>query len=444
MRGFRGLILLVVVALPLFWFTYRESKKDPAADTGDKRDKVFSIGADAIEELEIKSEAGDQTTLQRKGGAWAIVQPAVAALPDEAVVSGITSNLASMEMQRVIDENPSDVAQFGLAAPRVEVAFKAAGQQKRLQIGQKTPSGTDVYARVADQKRVFLVSSFLESTFNKSAFDLQDKAVLKVDREKVDTLSISAAGRATSFAKANGEWMIKTPVDSRAEFTAVDGLVSRLGGLQMKSIAAGPAPSGNYGLDKPAATVRIGSGSSQATLVVGTAAADGAVYARDLSRPTVFTIESSLLDELRKDPSEYRQKDLFDARAFNTKKLEVTRAGQTSAFEKATAKDKDGKDVETWRQTAPSARTVDAATIEALISAATGARATSFAPAGVKTGLDTPELSVALEYDENRTERVAFVRTGGSVYAARQGSAGAAVIDAAVLDAIVKALEAVK
>lgn len=444
MRGFRGLILLVVVALPLFWFTYRESKKDPAADTGDKRDKVFSIGADAIEELEIKSEAGDQTTLQRKGGAWAIVQPAVAALPDEAVVSGITSNLASMEVQRVIDENPSDVAQFGLAAPRVEVAFKAAGQQKRLQIGQKTPSGTDVYARVADQKRVFLVSSFLESTFNKSAFDLQDKAVLKLDREKVDTLSISAAGRDTAFAKANGEWMIKTPVDSRAEFTAVDGLVSRLGGLQMKAIAAGPAPSGNYGLDKPAATVRIGSGSSQASLVVGTAAADGAVYARDLSRPTVFTIESSLLDELRKDPSEYRQKDLFDARAFNTKKLEVTRAGQTSAFEKATAKDKDGKDVETWRQTAPSARTVDAATIEALISAATGARATSFAPAGVKTGLDTPELSVALEYDENRTERVAFARTGGSVYAARQGSAGAAVIDAAVLDAIVKALEAVK
>lgn len=443
MRGFRGLILLVVVALPLFWFTYRESKKGPV-ETGEKHDKLFSVGADAIEELEIRSDAGEQTKLQRKGGAWAIVQPAVAAQPDEATVSGITANLASMEVQRVIDENPTDVAQFGLTTPRVEVAFKAAGQQHRLQIGQKTPSGTDVYARLADQKRVFLVSSFLESSFNKSAFDLQDKSVIKVDREKVDALSIATAGGDTTFAKVNGEWVLRTPVDSRAEFSAVDGLVSRLGGLQMKSIVAGPPSAGNYGLDKPAATVRIGSGSSQATLVVGAAAADGAVFARDLSRPAVFTIESSLLDELRKDPSEYRQKDLFDARAFNTKKLEITRNGQTSTFEKTTTKDKDGKETETWRQTTPTARNVDAATIEVLISAATGARATSFAPSGAKTGLDTPELSVALQYDENKNEKVAFARSGDTVYAVRTGSSGTAIVDAAVLDGIVKALDAVK
>jgi hypothetical protein len=71
-----------------------------------------------------------------------------------------------------------------------------------------------------------------------------------------------------------------------------------------------------YGLDQPAATVRIGSGSSQATLVLGAKADNGDVYARDLARPLVFTLEAPLLDELKKDPSEYRQKDLFDARSF--------------------------------------------------------------------------------------------------------------------------------
>ena len=144
---------------------------------------MFSVDAGKIDELEIKSEAGERTTLQRKGSDWTIVQPAPAPT-DQATVSGITSNLASMEIQRVIDENPGDVAEFGLATPRVEVAFKAGGQQHRLQIGQKTPAGTDVYARLADQKRVFLVSSFLEGTFNKSSFDLRDKSVLKLDREK--------------------------------------------------------------------------------------------------------------------------------------------------------------------------------------------------------------------------------------------------------------------
>lgn len=443
MRGFRGLLILLIVAVPLVWFAYLESQKGPVDQSG-THDKVFTVEAAKIDEVEVKSEAGERTTLRRNGTGWAIVQPAVAAPPDEAAVSGITSGLASLEIQRVIDENPTDLTEFGLAAPKVEVAFKSGGQQHRLQLGQKTPSGTDVYARLADQKKVFLVSSFVESTFNKSAFDLQDKSVLKVDREKAEALSISAGGPEMRFTKANGEWMLAAPIEARAEYSAVDGLLARLGGLQMKSIAA-PAPAaGNYGLDKPAATVRIGSGSSQATLVIGGAAAEGTVYARDLARPAVFTIESSLLEELKKDPSEYRQKDLFDARSFNTTRLDIIRNGQPFSFAKTKAKDKDGKEIEQWRQTAPTARDVDSGSVEALISSATAARATSFAPPATKIATASPEMVVALTFDENKEERVTFVRNGPITYAVRAGAQGAAVVEPGVTDSIVKALEAVK
>ncbi len=157
-----------------------------------------------------------------------------------------------------------------------------------------------------------------------------------------------------------------------------------------------------------------------------------------------FTIESSLLDELKKDPSEYRQKDLFDARSFNTTRLDVTRAGQTASFEKSTTKDKDGRETEKWRQTAPTARDVDAATVDALISAATAARATSFAAAGTKVDAGKPDLVVALKFDESKEERVSFVRSGTTVYAVRAGAPGAAIVDGAVIDEIGKALDAVK
>jgi hypothetical protein len=401
------------------------------------------VDAAKIDELEIKSESGERTTLQRKGQDWTIVQPAAAA-PDQATVSGITSNLASMELQRVIEENPSDVAEFGLATPRVEVAFKADGKQHRLQIGQKSPTGTDVYARLADQKRVFLISSSLESTFNRTSFDLRDKTVLKLDREKVDSLVVTAAGKETRFEKAGGEWTLKAPVEGRADFGAVDGLVSRIAGLQMKALAGEPSKPGEYGLEKPAATVRIGSGSSQATLAIGGPAGEGSVYAKDLARPVVFTVESSLLDDLKKDAAEFQQKDLFDARSFNATRLEIVRGGQSSTFEKTKVKDKEGKEVEGWKQTAPTARDVDAAKMEALLSAITGARATSFAPATAKTGLDKPELAVTFKYDTNKEERVAFARTGTTVHASRAGAAGAAIVDATVLDGIIKAFEAIK
>src|SRR3989304_140697 len=80
--------------------------------------------------------------------------------PDAAEASGITSNLASMEIQRVIDEAPADLKEYGLAEPRIEVSFKSGGQEHRLLIGQKTPPGSDLYAKLADKKKGFLVPAF--------------------------------------------------------------------------------------------------------------------------------------------------------------------------------------------------------------------------------------------------------------------------------------------
>jgi hypothetical protein len=443
MRGLRFVILLLV-AVPIAWYAYYDSKKGPIDDSP-KRDKVFSVEADKIDELEIKSESGDKTTLRRKGTDWEIVQP-VAAPSDQATVSGITSNLSSLEIQRVLDDKPADLKEFGLAEPRVEVAFKANGQQRRLQLGQKTPSGTDVYAKLGDDPKVFLVSSYLDSTFNRTTFDLRDKAVLKLDRDKIDNMEVNASGRTTRFEKKSGEWQIAQPPSGRADAGAIDGLVSRVSGVQMKSVVPDASDLKKFGLDKPVASVRLGSGSAQATLAIGGPAEgdSGGVYARDLSRPTVFTIEASLLDDLKKDPSEYRQKDLFDARSFNATRLELVRNGQTTVFEKTKAKDKDGKEQEKWRQTAPAARDIDQAKIEALISAATGTRATGFVDTTAKTGLDKPELAVSVKYDEGKEEHVSFARAGDTAYAARAGSPGAAKVDASAIDGIVKALEDVK
>ena len=441
MRGMRFLILLII-AIPLAWYAYYDSRKGPVNDSP-KRDKVFTVDADKIDELEVKSESGDHTTVRKKGSDWEIVQP-VSASTDQAAVSGITSNLSSVEIQRVIDDNPPDLKEYGLATPRVEVAFKANGQQHRLQIGQKTPAGTDVYAKLPESKRVFLIPSFLDTTFNRSTFDLRDKTVLKIDREKVDALELNAGTRTLKFEKKNGEWQIAQPPAGRAEFSAVDGLVSRVSSVQMKSIVPDATDLKKYGLDKPAATVRLGSGSSQAALAIGSAAETGSVYARDLSRPAVFTIESSLADDLKKDASEYRQKDLFDARSFNTSRLDIVHAGQTSTFEKTKVKGKDGKEEEKWKQTAPTARDVDAAKTEALISAITVGRATGFVDSTANTGLDKPELTVVFKYDEGKEERVSFARTKDAAFAARAGAPGAAKVDVSLIDSIIKALGDVK
>ena len=447
MRGVRSFLLLLVVGAGLGAYLYFvESKRDPS--DADKKEKVFTVESEKIDELVIKSESGERTALKKTGTDWQIVEP-VAAQPDGAAVSGLTGNLSSIELQRVIDENPQDLAEYGLKQPRIEVTFKAGGQEHRLQIGRKTPAATDLYAKVADRTRVFLIPSFVDTTFNKTTFDLRDKTVLKVDRDKIDTLTMTSPKRSLQFAKADGEWKLTAPVKARADFTTIDGLISRLNTLQMKSIVAPDATAlTQYGLDKPDAAIQLGSGSAQATLLLGKTAGEGAVYAKDQSRPAVVTVESTLVADVTKDAGEYRQKDLFDGRGFNATRLEVTRNGQLSVYEKTKTKNKDGQDEEKWKQSGPTARDVEQSTVENLISAVTAARATSFLDAAAKTGPDNlakPELVIALTTDEGkRVEKVSLSRSGAEGYATRDGEPGVAKVDVATVDNIVKSLEGIK
>ena len=444
MRGLRSLIILLVIALPLGWYAYRDSSKP--ADSGEpKRDKVFTVEADKIEEISLKSESGERTRLQKSGAAWKIVAPA-GAPPDSNEISSVASGIATLEMDSVIDENPPDLKEYGLAQPRIEVMFKADGKEQTLLIGQKTPPGTDLYAKRAGETRVFLIPGHLESTFNKTTFDLRDKAVVKVDRDKLDVLEFTAGDKTSRFVKPSGEWQIAAPVQARADFSAIEGIVSRLSGLQMKSIVDAPEADGKkYALDKPAATIKFGSGSSQATLVIGGPAGEGTVYAKDLSNSAIVTIESSVLDELKKDPSEYRQKDLFDARGFNATRLEIVRAGQTYAFEKTKVKNKEGQDEEKWRQLTPQARELDQPAFDTLLSALTGVRATGFVDVAAAKALSTPELSATIKFDEGKKEeKVALAKSGTDGFASRAGEPGAAKIDAGAIDAVTKALQELK
>ncbi len=430
MRGLRSFLGLLVVLVGLGAYLYFvESKRDPM-DTGEKREKVFTVEADAIEEVSVKAESGERTTLRKSGSEWQVVEPS-AAPADATEISGITSNLARMEQERLVEENPGNLADFGLAEPRIEVGFKAGSNEGRLLIGSKTPTGADLYAKTAASPRVFLVASYLESTFNRKPFDLRDKKALAFDRDAADRLEILTDGRTLSFAKKDGAWQIAQPDIPRSDTAAIEGLLSRISSLQMQAI---PEAASNTGLDKPAATVRVGAGSAQSTLLIGDPAGESAVYARDASRPDVFTVEASLLEELKKDAGEYRQKDIFDARAFNTTAIEIEKGPEKLVFEK-----KDDK----WHQSSPTAKEADAGKVDSLLSALTSARADSFAdglPAGAAT-----EAIVTLTSDEGRKkERVTFSRSGSEVFAQRDGTPGAATIGSDVLDGILKAIEALR
>ena len=170
-----------------------------------------------------------------------------------------------------------------------EVSFKTKGAKEftTLQIGTKTPTGSDMYAKTAKDKKVFLVSGYLESTFNRTPFDLRDKKIISFDRDKVDRIEIRHGNSLVSLVKAKGEWRMNAPVDARGDFGAIEGLISKLQSAQMKAIVTeDPAEFSKYGIDSPTAEVTLVSGSAKAVVAFGTKTADNFIHVRDQSKST--------------------------------------------------------------------------------------------------------------------------------------------------------------
>jgi hypothetical protein len=448
MRGVRSLLVLFVVLAGLVGYIYFvESKKPERTGEGEPKAKVFTVTSDKIDEVRVRAASGDRTLLRMTNGAWQMVEPS-AMKADEAEVTAIASNLASLEMQRVVDEQPADLKQYGLAQPRVEIAFRASGDKadQTLQLGDKTATGGDMYAKYGNQPRVFLVSAYLDSTFNKTTFDLRDKAILSFERNKADAIEIAGSDRTLQIAKTGEDWKLTKPVEAKADYGTVEALIGRVQTAQMKAIAANDVTDPKqYGFDKPEVTVTIGAGSSRATLIVGKAGEAGTFFARDQARPMVFAVEASLVDELKKPADTYRRKDLFEYRSFTANRIEITRGKETMAFEKTKGQGKDAQ--EKWRQVLPAAKDVDAAKIDTFLTRLSNLRAESFlAPDDKsKTGLDAPAAIVVVRFEDGKKqERVVFGKVGTDVFASRAGEPGAAKVATFDFDEAMKGLDDIK
>ena len=449
MRGLKSTLALIVVLAGLGAYIYFVTSKTPEGGSGDaaakKQEKVFaSLQADTIDEVKVSTAAGDATTLKKEGGAWKITQP-MDAQASESEVSGLTSALGQIEIVRVIDENPTNLNDYGLSNPRIEIDFKAAGDKdyRKLLVGEKSPTGSDLFAKRNDEKKVFLIPATQETSFNRTTFDFRDKTLLKFEREKVDALDITAGGKTLAIAKDGGEWKMSKPVQTKADFGSVEGLVGRLQTVQMKSIVADsatPADLKQYGLDKPEATVNLNLGSARATLLFGGKAADNTVYARDASKPSVVTVESALLDDMKKSADDYRRKDIFEFRPFNATRIEITRNGQTVTLERAKGQGENAPD--TWKRVSTPAGDLDKEKSDSLLSKLSNIRATSFVDSMAKTGLDKPAMTVVVKFDDGKKEdRATFGQVGNDVFVSRPGEPGAAKIDAADFNDVIKSLD---
>jgi hypothetical protein len=187
-----------------------------------------------------------------------------------------------------------------------------------------------------------------------------------------------------------------------------------------------------YGLTKPTGSIVVAAGSTRATLTLGST--DNALlFARDGSRPMVFTVAPVLKNDVIRSVGDFRRKDLFDARAFTATRVELKRGADTVTLEKSK-----GEKGDVWRA---AGKDVESGKADDLLTKLTGLRAQSY-DAQAHSSLKKPALVVTISFDEKKQETVTFGRSEKDVYASRSDEPGAAKLEASGLDEVIKALDA--
>src|SRR6185295_7060890 len=141
MKLARLLISAVVLAgLVGLWYWSNRSEEAKAGKPDPKAGpKILELKEADIKQIEIRHRDGETTIVKRDdAGKWSLAAPQPLAA-DQTAVGAITSAVTSLSADRVVDENASNLASYGLDPPRIGVTFTTAdGKNHVLRIGEDT------------------------------------------------------------------------------------------------------------------------------------------------------------------------------------------------------------------------------------------------------------------------------------------------------------------
>ena len=414
---------LLAVLGGLVWWSNK--KQDAAAKAGDTTTvKILNIPEDQFQEIDIKKLTGETLHLSRDGGKWRLTAPT--ALPaDQDAVSSMVSTLGTLNADKVVEDNATDLQPYGLKIPTLEVEIKRKdGKSDKLLIGDDTPTGSGAYAKLPNDPRVFSIGSSGKTALDKRVDDLRDKRLLTFDQDKLTRVELEAKGQTIEFGKNSaGEWQIVKPRPLRADSSAVNTLVDKLRDTKMDVLATDDAAKAFASGTRVAVVSVTDAGGNQSIEIRKDK--DKNTYAKSTAVTGVFKIGTDGGEAFDKGLDDFRNKKLFDFGFSDPSKVEL----------KGVVYAKDG---DKWKS---GGKTMDNSTVQTLIDKLRDLTATKFAD---KQGGEPVFEATVTSNSGKRTEKVTIRKQGTQYFAQRENEPSIYELDGATVDALIKAAADVK
>jgi hypothetical protein len=405
-KGLLTASFLLLVLSGIIWWSNKKAATSSKAAVESTTTELLSIPGDQFQGIEIQKRDGETIRLQRFDSKWQIAGPKPLRADPEAI-SNLLSSLSSLSSDRTVEEKATSLDQYGLTRPTIELSVGDKNNRTvKILIGDQTPAGTAVYAAIADDPRVFAISSYKRNSFDKSANDLRDRRMLVFDADKLSRVELQSKKQSIEFGRDKDHWQIVKPSSFRADPSAVEELLRTLRDAKMdlsgtddeKKVAA------EFRSAVPFAIAKISDSSGTQELEVRNSKDD--YYAKSSAVEGVHKIPSNASAGLDKSLDDFRNKKLFDFGYADPDKLEI-HDGSKSYFLSRSNSD--------WWSNGTK---MDNAAATTLIFQIRDLAATTFTNSGFTTTL----LDLTVTSDNGkRTEKVLISKNGDRYIAKREG-----------------------
>ena len=413
--------LLVVLGGLVWWSNGHPTKSEPSTPPAPK---ILALNSADITAVRIVKATAPPLEIKKVNDKWQILEPAATGA-DQDVVNTLVNAAAALNAERMIDEKPSDLKAYGLVSPALELDITMKdGKVNKLFFGGDNPSNTGTYVKLESDPKLYTITTYTKTNFDKSLADLRDRRVMTFDKDKVTVLALTAKGPAVELKKAGGEWQITKPLALRADSLVADDLVRKLTEIRMDLTGEQKDVPAGFASGTPVATATVTSGAETQTLEVRKGK-DNAFFAKSSVIEGIFKIPAEGADALSKAVSDFRNKKLFDFGFNDPSKVEVG----DKAYEKAG---------ETWTS---GPGKFDGGSVQAVIDKLRDLNAARFS----EKDSGASALVLAVTYgDKKKVEKVTINKSGEDYLARRENDTSIYVIDKAAFDDLQKAISGIK
>jgi hypothetical protein len=355
---FKGTLILLLVCLALGSYLYFYEIKG-----GEKREKakesenqIWKLEDKNIQEIDLAA-GGQHIKAVRKGDTeWVLTAPQQWDA-DSSELNRLAASASNIRREESLIQDNADLSKFGLSPAQSSLKLKTKdGKEYAIDFGNNNPGGNYSYARLSNQKAVFLVSASAASTFSKKVEDLRNHSVLSFEQNEVQSLSIkNPKGTIELIKDAADRWWLAGTDKRAADSPEVRGVLNTLSMGKIKEFFYEDAgDSKSTGFDRPFIDVTLTYGKNKAIkhLMIGSEKSKlqkkakpekkasnpllpEMYLAKDESRPDPFFVEKDFVDKLLKSPDDLRDKALAAFQRYEIDSILLTNTKGSFSFTKS-------------------------------------------------------------------------------------------------------------